>query len=254
MKLTILILFFATLAQAKLVDKTVSYTLNEKTFEGYVVYDTQFTGAQPGALVVHDWMGLTDRTKAKAKELAALGFTAFAADIYGKGKIPKNSEEAAAQAGIYKNNRPLFRDHLNAAFNELKKIKNVNTKKMVAIGFCFGGTGVVELARSGAPLLGVVSFHGSLDSPKPEDGKNIKAKVLALHGADDPFVAAKDLTAFEEEMKINKIDWQLVKYGGAVHSFTDKSAGTDNSKGAAYNESADKRSFQAMKDFFKELI
>jgi len=129
-----------------------------------------------------------------------------------------------------------------------------DTKKVAAIGYCFGGTTVIELARSGANISGVVSFHGGLDSPKPEDGKNIKCKVLALHGADDPNVTAKDLAAFEEEMRKSKVDWQLIKYGGAVHAFTQKDAGNDNSKGAAYNELADKRSWEAMEQFFTEIF
>ena len=134
----------------------------------------------------------------------------------------------------------------------LRDQPQVDKTKIVDIGYCFGGTAALELGRTGADLRNIVSFHGGLDSPKPEDGKKIKAKVLALHGADDPFVSAADLAAFESEMRNNKVDWQLVKYGGAVHSFTEKTAGTDNSKGAAYNADADRRSWQAFKDFLKE--
>ena len=122
---------------------------------------------------------------------------------------------------------------------------------MAAIGYCFGGTGVIELARSGANIAGVVSFHGGLDSPVPADGGNIKCKVLACHGADDPFVKPEDLAAFEKEMRDHQVDWQLIKYGGAVHSFTQKMAGDDPSKGAAYNAQADERSWTHMLDFFK---
>ena len=126
-----------------------------------------------------------------------------------------------------------------------------DASKIAATGYCFGGTTVIELARSGAAIKGVVSFHGGLDSPSPADGKNIKAKVLALHGADDPYVPAKDVAAFEAEMKSSGVDYKLVNYPGAVHSFTHKAAGNDNSKGAAYNAEADKASWTEMEQFLK---
>jgi dienelactone hydrolase len=138
--------------------------------------------------------------------------------------------------------------------DELKKQPQVNAQKLGAIGYCFGGTTVLELARSGADVDAFVSFHGGLSTPTPADAKRIKGKVLALHGADDPNVPPAEVAAFEEEMRKGGVDWQLVAYGGAVHSFTDWNAGNDNSKGAAYNEKADKRSWQAMKDFFAEAL
>jgi dienelactone hydrolase len=136
----------------------------------------------------------------------------------------------------------------------LAKQKDVDQKRLAAVGYCFGGTTAIELGRAGAKVKSIVSFHGGLDSPKPADGKNIKAHVLVLHGADDPFNKAEDVTAFQNEMRSNKVDWQMVEYGGAVHSFTEKAAGDDNSKGAAYNEAADLRSWRAMKDFFTETL
>jgi dienelactone hydrolase len=238
---------------AKLVENEIIYTQNGKEFSGFLVYDKKVKMA-PGILVVHDWLGLTDKTKEKARALADLGYIAFAADIYGKGIRPDNSKTAGEIATLYKKDRTLYRERLNLALTELKKNKHVDSSKMAAIGFCFGGTGVVELARSGTEIKAVISFHGGLDSPNADDGKNIHAKILALHGADDPFVPATDLVAFENEMRTHKVDWQLVKFGGAVHSFTDKTAGTDNSKGAAYNEFADKRSWTMMKDFLKEVL
>ncbi len=234
--------------------KDISYKDGATELQGYMVHDPKVTTPQPGILIVHDWMGLTDRTKKKADQIAALGYTAFAVDLYGKGVRPKNPNEAAGEAGKYKNNRPLFRQRLLAALDWLKGQKFVDTQKLGAVGYCLGGTGVLELARAGAPLKGVVSFHGGLDSPQPADGKNIKGRVLALHGADDPFVKPEDLAAFENEMRTAKVDWQLYKFGNAVHSFTDMSAGTDNSKGAAYNEKADRRSWEDMRIFFKETL
>ncbi len=240
--------------QAKLIKTEVAYTDGDAKLKGYLVYDDVTQHARPGVLVVHNWMGLSDQTKANADKLAFMGYVAFAADIYGEGVRPKDSDEAGKLAGQYKTDRKTYRSRLNAALDQLKSQKNVNTSKLAAIGYCFGGTGVIELARSGANVKGIVSFHGGLDSPTPDDGKNIKAKVLALHGADDPFEKREDLDAFENEMRKFKVDWQLVKYGNAVHSFTDPTAGKDNSKGAAYNELADHRSWQDMKNFFGEIF
>lgn len=235
--------------------KTIEYKKGDKTFEGFVAWpEGSDKDKRPAVLVVHDWYGLTDKTKQKATELADMGYVAMAVDIFGKDVRPKNQQEAQKNASIYYGDRKLFRERVNLGLDELKKQMGVDKKKMAAIGFCFGGTGVIELARSGADVKGVVSFHGGLDSPTPTDGKKIKAKVLAMQGADDPFVSAENLAAFEKEMRDGKVDWELVKYGGAVHSFTDKTAGTDNSKGQAYNEKADRRSKEEMKRFFSELF
>ena len=185
----------------------------------------------PAVLIVHQWKGLTDYEKKRAEMLAKLGYNAFALDIYGKGIRPKSSQEAGAQAGKYKNDRALLRARAQAGLAVLQKQELTDPKRVAAIGYCFGGTTVIELARSGADIAGVVSFHGGLDSPHPEDGRNIKCKVLALQGADDPFVPAKDLAAFEDEMRQAKVDWELVKYGGAVHSFTDGMPGTTRREG-----------------------
>jgi len=241
-------------AAATIQTKTVEYQQGETTLEGVLVYDDAVKTKRPGVLVVHQWMGLTDYEKHRAEMLAQLGYVAFCADIYGKGIRPKDTTEAGALSGKYKSDRALLRARVNAGLNELKKSDLVDPTRVAAIGYCFGGTTVIELARSGADLAGVVSFHGGLDSPTPADGKSIKCKVLACHGADDPFVPAKDLGAFESEMRDAKVDWQLIQYGGAVHSFTQPMAGNDNSKGAAYNERADKRSWEAMRQFLNETF
>jgi dienelactone hydrolase len=239
---------------AKLVTGPVEYKQGDATLEGYLVYDDAITGVRPGVLVVHQWLGLTDYEKQRAAQFASLGYVAFCADIYGKGIRPQNTTDAGTEATKYKSDRTLLRALVNAGLEVLKKNKLVDTKRVAAIGYCFGGTTVVELARSGADIAGVVSFHGGLDSPTPADGKNIKCKVLACHGADDPFEKPEDLAAFEKELRDAKVDWRLIKYGGAVHSFTQPMAGNDNSKGAAYNERADKRSWADMKSFFAEIF
>lgn len=234
--------------------ETVTYKQGDTTLEGFVAYDDAVKGARPGVLVVHQWMGLTDYEKHRAEMLAQLGYVAFCADIYGKGVRPQNTAEAGAQAGKYKSDRQLLRARVNAGLDALRQQPLVDAKHIAAIGYCFGGTTVLELARGGADLAGVVSFHGGLDAPNPDDGKNIKCKVLVCHGADDPFSSPQDITAFENEMRKGGVDWQLIKYGGAVHSFTQPMAGNDNSKGAAYSEKADKRSWATMKEFFAEIF
>ena len=244
----------AASVHAAIQTKTVEYKQGNTTLEGFTAYDDAIKGARPGVLVVHQWMGLTDYEKHRAEMLAQLGYVAFCADIYGKGVRPQNTAEAGAQAGKYKSDRRLLRARVNAGLDALRQQPLVDPKRVAAIGYCFGGTTVLELARSGADLNGVVSFHGGLDSPTPADGKNIKCKVLALAGADDPFQKPEDLAAFEKEMRDAKVDWQIDFYGGAVHAFTQPNAGNDNSKGAAYNERADKRSWEAMKQFFAEIF
>ncbi len=244
----------ALAAQAQIHTETIEYKQDDTVLEGYLAYDSSIKGKRPGVLIVHQWKGLTDYEKKRAEMLAKLGYIAFALDIYGKGIRPQSAQDAGTQAGKYKSNRDLLRARAQAGLVMLEKQELTDPKRVAAIGYCFGGTTVIELARSGADIAGVVSFHGGLDSPHPENGKNIKCKVLALQGADDPFVSAKDLAAFEDEMRQAKVDWQLVKYGGAVHSFTEKEAGDNPSKGAAYNENADRRSWEAMKQFFAEIF
>ena len=255
-RIIVLLSLAAALASVRgeIVTKTVEYKQGDVTLEGFVAYDNSVTSAKPGVLIVHQWKGLGAYEKMRAEMLAKMGYVAFACDIYGKGVRPTAMQDAAAQAGKFKNDRKLLRERVNAGLAELRKQSGVDGRKVAAIGYCFGGTSVLELARSGADVNGVVSFHGGLSSPMPEDAKNIKGKVLALHGADDPNVPPTEVAGFEKEMRDAKVDWQLVAYGNAVHSFTDKGAGNDNSKGAAYNEKADRRSWEAMKDLFGELF
>lgn len=257
MKLLLFLCFIScgcAIAHAEIRTELIDYKQGDTTLQGYLTYDTAVAGKRPGVLVVHQWKGLTDYEKHRAEMLARLGYVAFALDIYGKGVRPKNNEEAGAQAGKYKKDRPLLRARALAGLEVLRGHELTDPKRIAAIGYCFGGTTVIELARAGADLAGVVSFHGGLDSPDPAAGKNIKCKVLALHGADDPFVPAADLAAFENEMRQAHVDWQLIKYGGAVHSFTEKDAGDNHLAGAAYNEAADRRSWEHMKLFFAEIL
>jgi dienelactone hydrolase len=205
-------------------------------------------------MVVHEWTGLGPYVKRRANELAELGYIAFAADIYGKGVKPKDHEEAAKISGIYFNDRSLMRARAKAGIEVLKNHELTDKSRIAAMGYCFGGAAVLELARSGADIAGAVTFHGALATPKPEDSKNIKAKVLVFQGSEDPFVPQEAVLAFQNEMQRAGVDWQMVIFGGAVHSFTVPEAGSDPSKGMAYNEKADKRSWEMMKLFYKEIF
>jgi dienelactone hydrolase len=245
---------FLNQSNAEIKTEILEYRDGDTVLQGVHSYDDALSGKRPAVLIIHDWMGVTEHTKTIAEDIARLGYVAFAADIYGKGVRPSDPQAAAAESGKYKSDRLLLRRRATAGLDILRKDPLTNTAQTAAIGFCFGGTTVLELARTGAPIEGVVSFHGGLDSPTPADGKNIKAKVLVLHGADDPFVKTNDITAFQDEMRQGGVDWQMMYYGDAVHSFTQKKAGTDKSKGAAYNEPAARRSWIAMKSFFAEIF
>lgn len=242
-------------APAEIQSKTVEYADGDSQFVGYVAWDSaRVANESPGVLVVHQWMGLTDYEKRRCRELAALGYIAFALDIYGKGVRPGNAQEAGKQAGKFKEDRQLYRRRLALGLKQLRAQKGVARNEIAAIGYCFGGTGVLELARSGAEVQGVVSFHGGLDSPTPEDGKRIKAKLLICHGANDPFVPEEQIQAMKNELNAAQVDWQMIYYAGAVHAFTQPMAGGDPTRGAAYDPKADKRSWLAMKSFFAELF
>jgi dienelactone hydrolase len=242
-------------AGAAIETQTVEYQHGETRLVGYLAYPKEAKGPLPGVLVVHEWMGLNDYAKHRAEQLADLGYVAFAADIYGDGKVAADIQEAGKLAGSFKGDRPLFRARVVAGLEALKAQPLVDSGKVAAIGYCFGGTAVLELARGGSEAAGVVSFHGGLDTPTPEDAKNIRAKVLVLHGADDPLVPDAQVAAFQQEMRQGGVDWQLVAYGGAVHGFTNPANGDDpGGRGVAYHAAADTRSWAAMRQFFAELF
>jgi dienelactone hydrolase len=249
------VLLFASSAQAAVVTKTVEYRQGDTTLEGYLAYDAAIKGKRPGLLVIHEWRGLGSYEKKRAEQLAALGYVAFAADIYGKGVRPANNELAAAEAAKYRgNDRSLIRARAAAGLAKLASFPQVDSSRLAGIGYCFGGTAVLELARSGADMRGAVSFHGGLSTPHPADAAKIRAKVLVLHGADDTYVPPAEVASFQQEMRQGKVDWQMIQYGGAVHSFSNPASGNDPGKGVAYNEKADRRSWEAMKQFFNEIF
>lgn len=252
------LLLFAILcmntAFAGVIEKSIEYKDGDAVLEGFLYYNETQQEKKPGVIVVHEWMGLDEYAKKRARELAEQGYVTFAADIYGKGVRAKDQKEAGELAGKYRNgDRKVLRSRINAALKVLKAQPQVDKKNTFAMGYCFGGTTVLELARSGADVKGVVSFHGGLSNINPKDARKIKGSVLVLHGAVDPYVSADELNGFIKEMEDAKVDYQLVSYAGAVHGFTNPKGGNDASKGYAYNKKADMRSWNATLEFFKEL-
>lgn len=221
------------------------------TFEGVIAWDDAASGKRPGVLVSHNWMGQGDFDVGKAKALAGLGYVGFAIDMYGQGRRAGNTDEAMALAGELGGDRAVLQARINRALELLRGLDEVDAARTAAIGFCLGGKCVLDLARSGADMDGVVSFHGVFDAP-PFPNKAITAKVLVLHGFDDPLATPEQTVALGRELTAADADWQIHAYGNTSHAFTNPDA--DNPEfGLRYAESADKRSWRAMRDFFDEL-
>ncbi len=249
------LLGLAGLAEAAVVSKPVPYEIDGEAFEGLLIYDDSISSPRPGLLMVPDWLGVSENSAKQAALIAGDKYVVFMADMYGKTVRPANAEEAKAAAGTVRADRALMRKRAQAAVEVLKAQASqvaLDAGKLGAIGFCFGGGSVLELARSGAPLQGFVSFHGNLDTPNPADARNIKAPVLVLHGADDPSVPPAQVEVFIAEMKAAKTDWQLVSYGGAVHSFTNPQANVPGSN--QYHPQVAARAYRAMNDLFDEVF
>ncbi len=249
------LLFFFLIAPSVLFSqsKEVDYKDGETALKGYFAKDKAGRKNAPGVVIVHQWMGLTQHEKTVADKLAGQGYNVLAADIYGVGHLPKNREEAGKEAGKYKNDYKTFQSRIKAAIHELILL-GADSNKIVVIGYCFGGTGSLEAARAGFHVKGVVSLHGGLGKDTLRVNDSIKTKVLVLHGADDPFVSKTEIERFQKEMKASKADWQMIYYANAVHAFTQVEAGNDNSKGAAYNQLADARSWEHLKLFLREVF
>jgi len=249
----ICILSLAVSANAAIVSKPVEYTQNGTTLEGYLAYDDAVQGKRPGVLVVHEWWGLNDYVRSRVDKLARLGYVAFALDMYGKGIWTTEAAKAKDLSG-HLQGTPLMRQRARSGLDILKSNSLVDPAKIAAIGYCFGGTTVLELAYSGVDLAGVVTFHGGLTAPKPDDLGRIKTRFLICHGADDGFISGDAINAFQEGMRKSGVDWQMIFFGGAVHGFTNPGADKYGIKGLAYNKLADERSWQYMQIFFKEIF
>lgn len=241
-------------AEAKVIADAVEYRDGDTTLEGYIAFDDASLGKRPGVLVIHGREGLTSHEKARAVKLAELGYVAFAVDIFGKESEPQAEPDAVRRSEFFENKRLLMRDRALAGLELLQKHPLTDLERVGAAGFGFGGTVALELARSGADLKGVVSFHGGLKTPHPEDAHAIKGKVLVLQGSDDPLVSESELEAFHHEMENAGVDWEIITYEGVVGGFTDPKAGDVPSKGVAYDEEADIRSWMAMRRFFGNVF
>lgn len=250
---TLLMLLVCLPAQAAIISKPVEYQHADTVLQGYLAYDDTQKGRRPGVLVVHEWWGLNDYVRSRVTKLAQLGYVAFALDMYGKDVWTTDPNKAKELSGHLRGT-PLLRERAAAGLEILRKHQLVDPQRIAAIGYCFGGTTVLELAYSGADLAGVVSFHGGLTTPKPEDASRIKAKILVLHGAEDAFISADAIAAFQDAMRRANTDWQMIYFGGAVHSFTNPGADRVGMQGIAYDPKADRRSWEYMQVFFKEIF
>lgn len=252
-KITYLFVFALIISKGMAQPKAVEYNDGNQVLSGLSIIPEKQLKDKPGVLILPAWFGITDHEKETAYKLADLGYQSFIADIYGKDQRPKNAQEAGAKAGYFKKNIKEYQTRIQLALEQLIR-QGANPNEIVVIGYCFGGTGAIEAARTNMKVKGIVSFHGGLGRDETRTIEAIAPKVLVLHGADDPYVPKEDIDKFQNEMRTAKADWQMTYYANAVHAFTEKSLGTDNSKGAAYNENADKRSWLALLDFLKEVL
>lgn len=245
-------------AAAKIEGTPVEYTAGGTTLKGYLAYDDAVPGKRPGVLVVHEWWGQNEYVRKRAHMLAELGYTALALDMYGEGKIAKHPEDAGKFTSEVMKNFPVAKERFLAALDFLKKQPTVDPDRVAAIGFCFGGGVVLNMARQGVDMKGVASFHGSLGAVvKPEKPTPIKAAVRVYNGADDKFIPAEAIEALKKEMADQKVDFKFVNYPGAVHAFTNPEATETGKKfnmPIAYNAAADKGSWEDLQEFFKELF
>ena len=242
------------LVEAKVQSKVVPYTKGKASFEGFLAWDDEMKGKRPGILVVHEWWGLNEYARSRAEQLAAMGYVAMAVDMYGKGKVTTHPEEASEWANLTTSNIEVWLGRAQAGLNVLLADSKVDPTRLAAIGYCFGGATVMQLVYGGAPVKGVVSFHGSLPLPQESQPVNNPAKVFIAHGADDPFLKPDHIQQFKVALDTAGIDWQMIEYGGAQHSFTNPSANQYGVKGVRYHAQADQRSWNHMKQFFDELF
>ena len=244
-------------AYAAVREEPVTYKDGDTTLKGYVVYDDAKKGKRPGILVVHEWWGITKHVRDSARDLAGKGYTAFIVDMYGDGKTADDPKTAGQLSGAVRKNAPVQNSRFNAARAQLAKHSTVDAKRIGAVGYCFGGSVVLDAARTGAALTGVAAFHAGLTTQQPAAPGKVKAQVLVLNGADDPFIKPDSVDAFKKEMETAKVNYRYVNYPGAVHAFTNPEA-TENGKKfnlpLAYHPEADKQSKAEMEKFFSNLF
>lgn len=234
--------------------ESLNYDIDGTAFESRLVFDADIKSPRPGLVMAPNWMGVSAGAERIAQAVASQGYVVLLADLYGQAVRPQNADEALAAMMPIKNDRSLLRTRMQAALDELtsQSLATVDGDNLGSFGFCFGGCCALDLARHGAPLKAAVSFHGTLDTPNPADANNIKGAVLAMHGDADPLVPSEQLPAFIKEMNAAKVDWQLISYGGAYHSFTDPEANTPGKQ--MYDKKVSDRAFQTMYNLFTEVF
>lgn len=241
-------------AAAKVVSETVRYAPDTAQLTGYIYYDDSVAGRRPGVLVVHEWWGLNDYARHRAEQLAQLGYVALALDMYGDGKVTEHPQQAGEWSGFIGANPDLARARFEQALALLRAHPMADRERIAAIGYCFGGSVVLSMAKAGLPLKGVVSFHGALPADPVPAGTRVTAKILVCHGAADGFIPAEVVARFQESLTAAGADWQFISYGGARHSFTNPGADAHGMEGLKYDPAADRRSWRAMQDFFAEVF
>lgn len=252
-----LVLLFSSGLQAALREQVVTYGAGDTTLKGYLAWDDAKGDKQPGVLVVHEWWGLNDYARQRAKMLAALGYTALAVDMYGDGKASEHAAEASAFMSSVVERAGVSQQRFAAAKDFLQRQASVDPNRIAAIGYCFGGATVLNMARLGTDLAAVVSFHGNLATQTPARTGQVKARVLVLNGADDEFVSIQSIMAFEKEMILAGVDYRFVNYPGVRHGFSNPDAdrlGKANNLPIAYDAEADKQSWQAMQQLFRDVF
>lgn len=251
------LLTLAASAQAEVRGEPVEYPAGGTTMKGYLAYDDAVPGKRPGILVVHEWWGHDEYARKRARMLAGLGYTALAVDMYGDGKQAEHPDEAGKFSGEIRKNMELGRERFLAARRVLEGHRLTDPARIGAIGYCFGGSVVLQMARDGMDLDGVASFHGGLTTTAPARPGAVKAKVLVLTGADDKFIPPEQVEEFSKEMKAAGADFRVVRYAGAVHSFTNPAADEYARRfniPLGYDAEADAKSWAEMKGFFQDLF
>ncbi|MFQ5661311.1 MAG: dienelactone hydrolase family protein [Gammaproteobacteria bacterium] len=234
-------------------ERMVEYEHNDAVLEGLLAYDNATDGPRPGILIAHAWAGRSELECNKARALAELGYTGFSMDLYGKGILGSGPEENQKLMGPFLEDRAMLQSRMTMALDTLRAQQEVDESNIAAMGFCFGGLCVLDLARIGADIRGAVSFHGLFMPPGNTQGTEIKAKVLALHGNDDPMAPVESVIELEKELTAAGADWQIHVYGNTMHAFTNPQA-NDPGLGTVYNENADKRSWRTLLNFLEEIF
>jgi dienelactone hydrolase len=240
--------------RAEIVEKDVTYEFDGEKYTGRLVYDDALEGPRPGVLVIHEWWGLSDYEKRRARMLAELGYVAFAADIYGTGKLTDDPEQAEQWMSWVTADPAEWRERVRAALDQLLVGGRVDPARVAAIGYCFGGATVLQAAYGNLPLAGVVSFHGALPAAPEEAKGKIGPRILAFHGAADPFVAPEVAAGFQAALEEAGADWEMVVFGGVRHSFTNPGADQRGMEALKYDADADLRSWAGMQEFFREIF